>query len=82
MLGAKRTIGLRHGPSLLRRRDLNAEVLLFIRDQGDTFGRDPIDECRQDFRCELDSVQRLNQFSLGELTLGTSGRQGRVEVNL
>ena len=67
---------------LFRRRHIDAEVLFFVGDEGNALGRDPIDERRQDFGSELDSVQRLDQFGLRELTLGASCRECRFEVDL
>ena len=56
--------------------------LLLRRHEGDAFGRDAIDEGRQHFWRELDRVQRFDQFGLRELSLATTGRERRFEVDL
>ena len=75
-------VGLRYGPRFLRRGHLDDEVLFFIRHERDTFGGDAIDECRENLRCQLDRVQRLDQFCLRELSFGASCLESCFEVDL
>ena len=75
-------VGLRHSPRFLRGRDLEDKVFLFVRHERDAFGVDPIDECREHLRSQLDRVQRLDQFRLRELSFGTTDGERRVEVDL
>ena len=75
-------VGFRHSPRFLGRRHLDDEVFLFVGDERDAFGIDAVDECREHLGCQLDRVQRFDQFGLRELSLGATDRERRVEVDL